>query len=273
MWGSSIPTPILYKIKCILGRCPEFSNIVYNHTKWSDRWDDTGKSQNDSRLSWSCVSPSLLGSCFPLIFKHAQTSAITCCVVKSNVHVQISILLISQQKWTLLTTPSFLKTLSPFILRYIHVWWGPESLARFTWSWVVGALLVFLASSNTRLAPVPQPQLVLFIPSGFPAHTGTFLSIRSQPRQDFFEPLPFPTLNQVPLLLSTFKEWSPPFRVLIWICHFAFLDTIIWLMGIFPHNILGLVSAHHFNSNYKHRASYIVGAQQIFVERLKMRKK
>lgn len=226
-------------------------------------------------LGLAC-GPSLLGSCFPLIFKHAQTSAITCCVVKSNVHIKISILLISQQEWTLLTIPSFLKTLSPFILRYIHLWWGPDSLARFTRSWVVWALLVFLASSYTRLVPVPQPQLVLFIPSGFPARTGTFSSIRSQvegqPRQDFFELLLFPTLNQVPLLLSTFKEWSPPFRVLTWICHYAFLDTIIWLMGIFSHNILGLVSAHHFNSNYKHRACHIVGAQQIFVERLKNEK-
>lgn len=225
--------------------------------------------------------PSLLGSCFPLILKHAQTSAITCCVVKSNVHVQISILLISQQKWTLLMIPSFLKTLSPFILRYIHLWWGPKSLARFTRSCVVWAPLIFLASSYTSLAPVPQSQLVLYVstlffPSGFPALTGTFSSIRSQikghPRQDFSEPLLFPTLNRVPLLLSTFKEWSPPFRVLIWICHYAFLDTIIWLMDIFSHNILGLVSAHHFNSNYKHRAWHIVGAQQIFVERLKNEK-
>jgi len=71
-----------------------------------------------SPLSLLCVyGPSLSGSCFPLTVKHTQTSAITCPVVKSNVHVSVSLLLISQQKLTLLII-FFLKHFSPLVPRY-----------------------------------------------------------------------------------------------------------------------------------------------------------
>lgn len=126
-----------------------------------------------------------------------------------------------------------------------------------------------------QFSPCPQPQLdlgvsILFIFSFSQAPTYTFSSLRSRvifSGKASLTPSSLSILNQV-LFISIFKEWLPPFRVLISICHYAFLDTIIWLMYVFSHYILGLVSSHPFNTNYRHRAWHIIGAQQIFVERL-----
>jgi hypothetical protein len=46
--------------------------------------------------------PSLPSQSFSMIFKHAQTSAITCSVIKCSAHVLVLILLNSKQKWTML---------------------------------------------------------------------------------------------------------------------------------------------------------------------------
>lgn len=104
-------------MKCRLGNCL-LSNVMEDNTKWSRHWEDAGESgwKITSPLLHVC-GPSLSGSCFPLTCKHTHTSAITCTVGKSKVHMSVSHLLISQQKLTLLII-FFLKHFPPLVLRY-----------------------------------------------------------------------------------------------------------------------------------------------------------
>lgn len=104
-------------MKCQLGSCL-LSNVKGDNTKWSRHWEDAGESGWKITSSLLCeYGPSLSGSCLPLTVKHTQTSANTCPVAKSNLHVSVSILLISQQKLTLLII-FFLKHFPPLVPRY-----------------------------------------------------------------------------------------------------------------------------------------------------------
>ena len=99
-------------MKCRLGSCL-LSNVMGDNTKWSRHWEDAGESGWKITSSLLCVyGPSLSGS-----IKHTQTSAIAWPVVQSNVIVSVSLLLISQQKLTLLII-FFLEHFSPLVPRY-----------------------------------------------------------------------------------------------------------------------------------------------------------